>query len=275
MIGAPRALVAMRHSNGPAPFSRRALLAAAATVLLTAGCATKDGPATTGSIGRSGGDAVQQASTLRAQGRAGDAVKVLRGAVAKNLRSKELMLAYARALADAGQNDEALLAFAKAQDPRKPDWRIMNAEGAVLDRLGRTVDAQQRYHAALRLAPEEPTILSNLGLSLALSEKPDEAEAVLRRAVAQPTASAKIRQNLALVLALQGKYAEAEELARRDLPPDQVAANMRYWKASLSKPAKAKPAGAKPKAVKKAPPAPAGKPAAAPAEDDAPFGLRS
>ena len=136
----------MRHSNGSPPLSRYALLAAAASVLLTAGCATKD-PATTGSIGKSTNNPVQQASALRAQGRAEDAVKLMRGALTRTPRSKELMLASARALADAGQNDEALLAFAKAQDPRRPDWRIMNAEGAVLDRLGRTMDAQQRYQA--------------------------------------------------------------------------------------------------------------------------------
>jgi Flp pilus assembly protein TadD len=105
--------------------------------------------------------------------------------------------------------------------------------------MGRTMEAQQQYQAALQIVPQDAGVMSNLGLSLALSQKPAEAETVLRRAASLPTATPKVRQNLALVLALQGKYTEAEELARRDLPPDQAAANVKYWKQTL-KPASAK-----------------------------------
>jgi Flp pilus assembly protein TadD len=99
--------------------------------------------------------------------------------------------------------------------------------------MGRTVEAQQRYQAALQIVPQDSGVMANLGLSLALAQKPAEAEIVLRRAAALPTATPKVRQNLALVLAVQGKYAEAEQLARQDLPPEEAAANVKYWKKSL------------------------------------------
>lgn len=172
---------------------RRSLLAAVACTALLTGCATKKDPATTGSIDRSS-PALEQAKSL----------------------------------AKAGKNEEALQALSKIRG--KPDWRAYNLEGTILDQLGRMDEAQRRYQAALQIAPQDAGVMSNLGLSLALSKKPAEAEAVLRRAAALPTATPKVRQNLALVLALQGKYKEAEELARRDLPPDQAAANVKYWK---------------------------------------------
>jgi Flp pilus assembly protein TadD len=230
----------------------RILLTATACSALLLGCATKNDPSATGSIRGPSTGIEQKAASLRATGKADEAVTLLRGALSKNPKSRGLLLAYGRALADAGRDEEALAALVTAQGGARPDWRIVNTEGAVLDKLGRTMDAQQRYQVALRLAPEEPSILSNLGLSLALSQKPTEAEAVLRRAVANPAATPKIRQNLALVLALQGKYDEAEQLVRRDLPPDQAAANVRFWKQSLKATTVSAPAAMKPLASEKA-----------------------
>lgn len=245
-------------------------LVIAASALLVAGCASKSDPTTTGSISRSAkptlGDAVEQARQLRTAGKTSEAVALLKRATARDPKSKALALAYGRALADAGQNEAALAALAKARSGGQTDWIVLNTQGALLDRMGRTDEAQKSYQAALALSPEEPSVLSNLGLSLALSQQPAEAEAVLRRAAEQPGATVKIRQNLALVLALQGKFKEAEDLARRDLPPEEVAANMRYWKQSL------KPAAAKP--VKQRAPAKAPTPAPQQPAFDEPLGLR-
>ena len=60
--------------------------------------------------------------------------------------------------------------------------------------------------------PNEPSVLSNLGLSYALAKRLGDAERVLKHASAQPNADARVRQNLALVLGLQGKFPEAEEV---------------------------------------------------------------
>ena len=118
--------------------------------------------------------------------------------------------------------------------PKQPDWRILSAQGAVLDQLGRHEDAQRHYLTALKIKPDEPSVLSNLGLSYALSKDLKDAEATLRRAVAQQPVDPRVRQNLALVVGLQGRFAEAEQIARADLPPDQAAANVAYLRQMLA-----------------------------------------
>ena len=60
---------------------------------------------------------------------------------------------------------------------------------------------------------------------LAQSDAP-AAEGLLRRAVAQPGATIKMRLNLALALGIQGKMSEAEQIIRRDLPPEVADRNL-------------------------------------------------
>ncbi|MGB6748123.1 MAG: hypothetical protein WBE51_08940, partial [Xanthobacteraceae bacterium] len=78
------------------------------------------------------------------------------------------------------------------------------------------------------------SVLSNLGLSYALSKDLKDAEATLRLAVAQHSTDPRVRQNLALVVGLEGRFGEAEEIARADLPPDQAAANVAYLRQMLA-----------------------------------------
>jgi Flp pilus assembly protein TadD len=227
------------------PPLRRALLATAGACLLLSGC-TKSDPATTGSINPSvvePAGPLAEANALREAGRLPEALAVLEKAAAKNPRDHAVMAAYGRALAAAGRGNDALLVLAKA-DPKRRSWQILNSEGAILDSLGRLEEAQARYAMALRLAPGEPLILSNLGLSQALADRPAEAEATLRQAAAHPAATAKVRQNLALVLAVQGKFDEAEAIARKDLSAEEAAANVRYWRRAMKPASAAKPASA-------------------------------
>jgi Flp pilus assembly protein TadD len=124
--------------------------------------------------------------------------------------------------------------LARAHTPDQPDWRILSVQGAVLDQMARHEEAQQHYASALRLMPDEPSVLSNLGLSYALSKRLKQAEATLRRAAAQPGAAPKVRQNLALVVGLQGRFQDAEAIARGDLSPDEAAANVAYLRQMLA-----------------------------------------
>jgi len=141
---------------------------------------------------------------------------------------------YGRALADAGEYEQALDVFDRAHTPEQPDWRILSAQGAVLDQMGRHDEAQRHYLAALKITPDDPTVLSNLGLSYALSKNLKDAETTLRRAAVHQPVDPRVRQNLALVVGLQGRFAEAETIARADLPPDQAAANVAYLRQMLA-----------------------------------------
>ena len=179
--------------------------------------------------------ALRYAQALRAAGQRAQAVAVLEQASLHNPRNMELLGAYGRALADAGNYQQALDVLGRAHLPEHPDWRILSAQGAVLDQIGRHADAQRYYETALKIVPEEPTVLSNLGLSYALSKDLARAESTLRRAATGAHVDPRVRQNLALVIGLQGRFAEAETIARADLPPDEAAANVAYLRQMLAR----------------------------------------
>jgi Flp pilus assembly protein TadD len=239
----------------------RLLASAAIAVVLAlsvAGCKTM-GDDTTGSIGANtprneaewrqslevwgkryredGGDpeaALRYSRALRATEQRAQAVAVLEQASLRNPNNMELLGAYGRAMAEAGDLQQALALLGRAHTPDNPDWRILNAQGAVLDQLGRHAEAQRQYSAALKIIPNEASVLSNLGLSYALTKDLKRAEFTLRRALAQGNADPKVKQNLALVVGLEGRFAEAEQIVRADLPADEAAANVSYLREMLS-----------------------------------------
>lgn len=178
--------------------------------------------------------AIAYARALRATDQRAQAVAVLEQASIRNPRNMALLGAYGRALADAGQYQQALMTLERAHTPDNPDWRILNVQGAVLDQMGRHSDAQKHYATALKIMPNDSSVLSNLGLSYLLTKDLKNAEATLRRAVAQPNAGPKVRQNLALVVGLQGRFEEAEKIASADLPENEAAANVTYLREMLA-----------------------------------------
>ena len=201
-------------------FASAAIVTAIAAA--TAGCQTTQSTATTGSLAlaptdRSDADwqrdiqaygqkyradpsnvetALRYAQALRASGQNAQAVAILQELSMENPHNKIVLGEYGRALADAGQYEQALTVLDSSHTPEQPDWRILSAQGAVLDQMGRHVDAQRHYLTALKIVPNEPSVLSNLGLSYALSKDLKDAEATLRLAVAQKAADPRVRQNL-------------------------------------------------------------------------------
>ena len=124
--------------------------------------------------------AIALRQALRATGQRAQAVAVLEQASMRNPKDMEVLGAYGRALADVGNYEQALDVLGRAHTPDRPDWHILSAQGAVLDQMGRHEDAQRYYRAALKIVPDEPSVLSNLGLSYALSKDLPRAEAMLR-----------------------------------------------------------------------------------------------
>jgi Flp pilus assembly protein TadD len=170
--------------------------------------------------------ALAYAQALRSASRTQEAVAVLQKAAARAPRDMEVLGAYGKALADAGRYQEAASVLQGAHTPERPNWTVLSAQGSVADRLGEHEQAQRYYQAALKIAPGEPTILSNLGLSYALTKRLGPAEQALRGAAGHPRADGRVRQNLALVLALQGKFDEAEQVQTPDVSREQASANV-------------------------------------------------
>jgi Flp pilus assembly protein TadD len=183
---------------------------------------------------RDADNAIRYAQALRATGQRAQAAAVLETAALHNPHNKVLLGAYGRALADAGNLKQALDVLERAHSPDQPDWRILSVQGAVLDQMGRHGEAQSYYASALKIVPDEPSVLSNLGLSYALSKDLKRAEDTLRRASANGNTDKRVRQNLALVVGLQGRFPEAESIARADLPPSEASANVAYLRQMLA-----------------------------------------
>ncbi len=169
---------------------------------------------------------INYARALRGLTQYSQAVAVMQSAAVKTPKDLDVLGAYGKALADAGQLDQAKDVLSRSYTPERPNWDDMSVQGSVSDQLGDHAAAQQLYQEALKIAPGEPKILSNLGLSYALTKQLPQAEMTLRQAVASPRADARIRQNLALVLALEGKFSEAEKVGEQDMSADAASANV-------------------------------------------------
>jgi len=248
--------------NTPGWGARRALACSFACLML-AGCQTAStGPSHTGSIGNSATinasdlspeaaigavqtwgaaygrnekdkeAALNYAAALRAAGQTGQGVAVMRKAAIYHPADREVLAAFGKALAADGKFKEGLATVRRAQMLDNPDWQLLATEGGILDSLGKHEDARALYQQALVLAPGEPQILNNLGLSYALTDELDKAEEVLRRAVADPRASLKTKQNLALVLRLKGKPQEAAQISGAEMivaPTEDSGAQENTW----------------------------------------------
>ena len=180
--------------------------------------------------------ALQYGKALRAAGQRSQAVAMLEQATLAQPDNKALLAGYGRALADNGNFQQAFDVLSRAHTPDDPDWRILSAQGAVLDQLGRYEEARQYYASALKIAPDEPSVLSNLGLSYVLTKDLPKAEETLRRAHGGAAdADPRVRLNLALVVGLQGRVGEAESIVRADRPAEEAEANVAYLKRLLSR----------------------------------------
>src|SRR5882762_8659782 len=179
--------------------------------------------------------ALSYGQALRATGQRAQAVAMLEQATITHPGNKALLAGYGRALADNGNSQAAFDALSRAHSPDNPDWRILSVQGTALDKLGKHEEARNYYTTALKIVPDEPSVLSNLGLSYMLTRDLPNAEQTLRRAYGNPRADGRVRQNLALVVGLQGRFAEAETIAKGDLPADEAAANVAYLREMLSR----------------------------------------
>jgi len=174
------------------------------------------------------------ANILRTTGRNEQALAVMQQMVIHHPKDNNVLSAYGKALAATGNFAKALKVIERAQRPDRPDWRLFSAQGAILDQLDRSKEARLQYRKALDIAPNEPSVLSNLGMSYVLTGDLRGAETYLRRAIQQPGADSRVRQNLALVVGLQGNFEDAEKIARGELPSAEAEENIAFLRQMLS-----------------------------------------
>lgn len=119
------------------------------------------------------------------------------------------------------------LSIAYRDNPNDP--KLLQLVGVADDFIGQHGNAQVRYRQGLRLAPADRSLALDLALSLALSEKFDEAINMMRPLAYAPTATPQERQTLALIYGLKGDQKSAMELARMDLDTAAATHNLAFY----------------------------------------------
>jgi Flp pilus assembly protein TadD len=175
---------------------------------------------------------VKLAAALRALARYPEAFQAAQKVLVYQPKNVEALLETARVAIAEGQGFYAVDPTRKAEVLAPRDWRIPSLQGVALEQSERPVEALAAHRRALALAPDNAVVLSNLAMFYAAQGDKAQAEVLLRKAVALPGAGLQVRQNLAIVLGFQGKLAEAEQLQREDLPPQMAANNLAYLKAA-------------------------------------------
>lgn len=157
--------------------------------------------------------ALKLSAAVRKLGNPGRAVEITQTTRALYPRNPYLMAEFAAALIASERSLDAIPILNEGLSTTPSYGRLWSLKGAALDQQERYAEARQNYDRALRITPNDPNVMANIGLSHALSGDPATAEGWLRRAVSMPNASDTVRQNLILVLQLQGKMEEAQKMS--------------------------------------------------------------
>ena len=95
--------------------------------------------------------AMRYAQLLQMNGRTDQSLAVMRKLAIAYPKDRDVLAAYGKALAGTGELEPALDAVRRAQTPEYPDWKLLSAEAAILDQLGKSGEARTLYRRALDL----------------------------------------------------------------------------------------------------------------------------
>lgn len=137
-------------------------------------------------------------------------------------------LALARLSERRGQPEAAERMYRKLLD-EEPDNPVPYHRLAVMNaRQGRFDEANKLFEDALRLAPRDARLLSDVGYCYYLQQRMEEAEKYLRQAHELAPSDRSTCNNLAMLLGEQGKYQEALAMFRRVNSEAESLANLGY-----------------------------------------------
>jgi Flp pilus assembly protein TadD len=163
-------------------------------------------------------DSIRQAQMLRLAGSYPEAVKHLSQLMLVASDDPRVISEYGKTLASMGRASDAVNFLNRAQQLQPTDWTVYSALGVAYDQIGDQKSAQVNYELALKLKPEEPSVLNNYALSRMLAKDPESARKLATRAEAAGGASdAMIGRNIAMVRSLAPE-APAQQVAQAPAP---------------------------------------------------------
>ncbi len=160
-----------------------------------------------------------RAAVLDRAGRSGDAVALLRKAIADRERARidadlpDLQIALADSLARAGRHDESLGVLRAAVSASPRDEELLFALGAAYDRAGQPEVAVAQMRALLAVNPDHAEALNFVGYAWAeKGVQLEEAERLVRRALELKPRSGHILDSLGWVLFRRGDARRAVDM---------------------------------------------------------------
>lgn len=158
------------------------------------------------------------------------ALKTIDTYLKKDPKSAEGLEIRGLTLMNIGELSEAGKTFDQVMNIDGNRWRTLNAIGILFAVKKLSHEAIPYYNAALKNNPDNPGILNNLGLALAMDKQYDASIAAFIHARNHLDSSnpelAQVDLNLAVVYALNGKLDEAEQVAAPHLSKAQLYNNM-------------------------------------------------
>lgn len=168
-------------------------------------------------------------NALLEMGQVNEAIVSFNAALKRQPHDPEALRSLAKAYLKTGRPTLAGAPLEVAYQDTPNDPKLLQLLGVADDFVGQHDEAQKRYRRGLELKPGDPALALDLALSLALSERYDQAVAVLRPVASAPTAGARERQTLALIYGLKGDTVQASRFAQIDLDPISVEHNLAYY----------------------------------------------
>jgi Flp pilus assembly protein TadD len=167
--------------------------------------------------------------TLLDMGKPDEAIINYNAALKLSPQYPAALMGLAKAYLKTGRPDLASSPLATAYKLTPNDPKLLLLIGVADDFIGQHAAGQVRYQQGLRVAPADRSLILDLALSYALSEKFDAAIALLRPLAYAPGAGPQERQTLALIYGLKGDQKSAREVARLDLDAASVDHNLAFY----------------------------------------------
>ena len=167
------------------------------------------------------------AQALYQAGATNDALAVFKAAAKIRDYSPGPWVGMGRVSLAQGRPHEAHQYFVRAVARDEKDYAALTGVAVSRDHMGAHEESQDIYRRLLEIRPNDPSLLSNLGLSLALGGQAEQAIHVLLQITSAPNAPAPAQHNLALAYALAGKEQLAKQVWGLELSTHKVENNLR------------------------------------------------
>jgi len=143
---------------------------------------------------------VRQAQAQRNAQRYDDAIHTLSQLMLVASDDARVVGEYGKTLTEKGRAQDAVQFLTRATQLQPTDWSLYSALGVAYDQLGDQSSARMAYEHALKLNPNEPSILNNYALSRMLANDPETARQLIARAqTAGGVSDPKIARNIEMM----------------------------------------------------------------------------